>query len=424
MRFFVSGSIAGSGAYALVQPRQGLNPIISDEIFTTSWRSIVRSSTSSSQPFPLIKVSPNSRWVAQNATWETINLWYRDEDSVDGGLYTRVTSFPAAPTTGRCLALSDEYMIVGQYNANPKLILYRLSDNSVLDISSAIYSLGDVRSICFSPDQKKVALTHTSAPNLRVIDLETLTVTEPTISPGSTSHCQFTADGNHIVAFSTTNSTALSCYDATTLERTFVSSTSAHGINSDNNTDSLSNIIQDPLYPSRVFRVAGSNTKTTLIAFDADTKTVTTVISGSNQAGQMAIDPIERKLYCPTDNINGSYLQEIDLDTLNVNAISRYYGVGSYFGSSTNAYLAYIEIDTYKITGVVRDIDNNPASREVRAYKRSTGTLMAKTMSDAITGAYELRLPDQGPYDVQFLTQDGELLNDLFYSKSEPELVV
>ncbi len=83
----------------------------------------------------------------------------------------------------------------------------------------------------------------------------------------------------------------------------------------------------------------------------------------------------------------------------------------------------YIERDTSTITGTVRDVDNLPAARVVRAYRRSDGLLIAQTTSDAVTGNYELILPDEGPFDIQFMTETGELLNDLFFARSQPEML-
>ncbi|MEJ1938433.1 carboxypeptidase-like regulatory domain-containing protein, partial [Nostoc sp. NIES-2111] len=92
--------------------------------------------------------------------------------------------------------------------------------------------------------------------------------------------------------------------------------------------------------------------------------------------------------------------------------------------SSSNPCNMVITYSTpYKITGTVRDISNNPVARVVRAHRRSDGELVAQTTSDASTGNYDLRVPDIGPYDVQFMTAAGELLNDLFYAQTEPQPV-
>lgn len=71
----------------------------------------------------------------------------------------------------------------------------------------------------------------------------------------------------------------------------------------------------------------------------------------------------------------------------------------------------------------MRDVSNTPVARKVRAFRRSNGELVAETTSNASTGNYVLKVYDPGPFDVQFLVESGELLNDLLYAKSEPQAV-
>ena len=80
----------------------------------------------------------------------------------------------------------------------------------------------------------------------------------------------------------------------------------------------------------------------------------------------------------------------------------------------------------YRIRGTVRDKDGGLVSRTVRAHRRSDGLLVAQTVSDAVTGEYELRVYPDSPaetYDVQFLAAPGELLNDLIYARTTAEPV-
>ena len=82
--------------------------------------------------------------------------------------------------------------------------------------------------------------------------------------------------------------------------------------------------------------------------------------------------------------------------------------------------------DAYRIRGTVRDKDGNLVSRTVRAHRRSDGVLVAQTVSDAVTGEYELLVYPDNPtelYDVQFLVAPGELLNDLIYARTTAEAV-
>lgn len=93
---------------------------------------------------------------------------------------------------------------------------------------------------------------------------------------------------------------------------------------------------------------------------------------------------------------------------------------------ATNAAHSLLVLDSgrNKISGTVRDISNLPAKRMVRAFQRSTGVLVAQTESDPVTGNYTLLVDNAGPFDVQFYTEAGELLNDLLYSKVEAEPIV
>jgi WD40 repeat protein len=69
------------------------------------------------------------------------------------------------------------------------------------------------------------------------------------------------------------------------------------------------------------------------------------------------------------------------------------------------------------IRGEVRDIDNEPVSRVVRAHERETGLLCASTTSDPVDGSYVLKVWEGDvEYDVQFMAEEGEQLNDLFFA--------
>lgn len=79
--------------------------------------------------------------------------------------------------------------------------------------------------------------------------------------------------------------------------------------------------------------------------------------------------------------------------------------------------------DYGRITGTVRDIDNNPAPRDVLAINRASGEVVAKTRSAPVTGDYTLYTPDNSEHDLIFRAAPGELLNDLIYARVEPELI-
>ena len=67
----------------------------------------------------------------------------------------------------------------------------------------------------------------------------------------------------------------------------------------------------------------------------------------------------------------------------------------------------------------MRDIDGLVASRRVRAYVRSSGDKCAETTSSAIDGTYELKVYEGDvEYDVQFMADPLEDLNDLFFART------
>ena len=97
----------------------------------------------------------------------------------------------------------------------------------------------------------------------------------------------------------------------------------------------------------------------------------------------------------------------------------------SFIGTNANA-VSFFATPAHRIRGTVRDKDGNLVSRTVRAHRRSDGRFVAQTVSDAVTGEYELIVyPDSSAeeYDVQFLAAPGELLNDLIYARTTAEPV-
>ena len=99
---------------------------------------------------------------------------------------------------------------------------------------------------------------------------------------------------------------------------------------------------------------------------------------------------------------------------------------GFSISSADSRAVSFGHTDTYRIRGTVRDKDGNLVSRTIRVHRRSDGALVAQTVSDAVTGEYELRVYPDSPaetYDVQFLAAPGELLNDLIYARTTTEPV-
>ena len=81
--------------------------------------------------------------------------------------------------------------------------------------------------------------------------------------------------------------------------------------------------------------------------------------------------------------------------------------------------VSFVATGALTIKGEVRDIDGLVASRKVRAYVRSSGDKCAETTSSAIDGTYELNVYEGDvEYDVQFMVDPLEDLNDLFFART------
>ena len=81
--------------------------------------------------------------------------------------------------------------------------------------------------------------------------------------------------------------------------------------------------------------------------------------------------------------------------------------------------VSFVAAGALTIKGEVRDIDGLVASRRVRVYVRSSGDKCAETTSSAIDGTYELKVYEGNvEYDVQFMADPLEDLNDLFFART------
>lgn len=69
---------------------------------------------------------------------------------------------------------------------------------------------------------------------------------------------------------------------------------------------------------------------------------------------------------------------------------------------------------TKTVSGVITDVNSDPASAIVRAYSRDYGILFGETVSDPITGEYTLTVPTTDEIQRVVLAPDGDdLLNDI-----------
>jgi hypothetical protein len=67
----------------------------------------------------------------------------------------------------------------------------------------------------------------------------------------------------------------------------------------------------------------------------------------------------------------------------------------------------------HHVSGAITNAVGAPAARTVRAYDRNTGTLLAETVSDALTGVYELDFLTTDEIQRVVLANETALYNDL-----------
>lgn len=321
------------------------------------------------------------------------------------------------------VAASNEYFAVG--GNSPYLYVYDW-ENKALQPQFATTGLNTVRGLAFSPDGTKLVVTHDSSPYLRVYDVATGAYTNAASSAGSSRYAAaFLPDGT--ICVSGTGSPYFTHWSDDLSTLLFSSSTYAYRAGS-----SWSSTLVHPLKTNTVIFTTGSHGEATNGAswfeYDGDTHTITEIPKPDALEGNvcpvfsLAYDGVNNEFLITHGRYQNRYFSRVKADTYELLPPEEQKDF-ELLCRAPEVELAIFEKDVHRISGTVRDIDNNPAAREIYAYRRSDGLLMAKTLSDAGTGNYELILPDAGPYDVQFRAADGELLNDLFYARAVPEPV-
>jgi len=289
-------------------------------------------------------------------------------------------------------------------------------------------TMGTTLCCAFSPDGTKLAVRHSTSPGFREYNILDGTYRNAgAITYGSISdlesHVTYTASGDYIVfTHSTSSNNSVTVLNASDLSVAFYMTGIAWWYSCCP--------IPDPLNGHSVFVCIHSWANSTSkqiarinCATGVDTPLPSPVTNLSITA--IAADPSENRLYAShgpwTRDGKSRRISWLHLDTLAWGPPVEH----GLYGADTHQRNKMIVTgaNPYRITGSVRDVSNAPAARVVRAYRRSDGKLVGSTISDAASGDYTLWLPDAGPFDVQFMTESGEQLNDLFYARSEPELV-
>lgn len=321
--------------------------------------------------------------------------------------------------------VSDTQYAVG--GTSPFLYVF---DWETLSLQSAsVAGLGAVNSIRFSPDGSLLAVSHATSPFIRIYKTSDWSYIEPTAAenPSVTYVVEFSHDGSKLIARAGSNP-SFRVFSTQTGARIFSQHIAFH-ITDANSTRGF--LYQHPTKNNLVFSLGTSSSSTGPRSYVFNTDTlVLDPISALPSLGQsmskifgIYFNDLDNSITLSNSSPNTNYLARFNADTYEPMPVPEVDKLYKYYSTIYKFFSNLCKYDTGQITGVVRDINNLPARRMVRAYRRSDGALMAQTFSDAVTGQYKLLLPDTEFYDVQFLTEDGEQLNDLFFAKSIPEQV-
>lgn len=402
-------------AARILDMRQGLAPMPRLDMNT--------SYTSEAYTYNAFALSPDQSYAVIGVSTGAGNMQvYSDPANMLGRTQPTVTF----GGTIRCVAASNDYYAYGGFS--PFLYVFRRSDGAQQTVSAT--DLGTVNAIEFSPDGTKMAVAHDTSPYLRVYNVADWTFVNAATAAGNSAYSvMFSHDGTKLVVGCSGNP-YLCMYDVATMEMTYANTSRDYstGMYGQGGRRSARSPLDNKTI---IITLSGSPF---LAKFDTSTRTPTLFTAAVPAiAGPGAIwvdpDPEEDALYVnhevgstsPGRTISRFKISTGSLDPAQPASLFRNLLYGSSYSPNTAAFI--LMTTPYKITGTVRNVSNVPVERKVRAYRRSDGELVAETMSNASTGNYTLKVYDPGPFDVQFLTADGELLNDLFYAKSEPQAV-
>ncbi|RRD41615.1 carboxypeptidase regulatory-like domain-containing protein [Comamonadaceae bacterium OH3737_COT-264] len=360
---------------------------------------------------PNISVSPDQSYcvVCKELSSDNFFLFNRPEDfgeAVDHGTYSN--AYPAS-----CSASNEFYVFGGRGSA--KLEVRRKSNNLLYGVNDQ--GLGDVSMVAFSDDGEYLVVCGYYA--TRIYRTNDWTFADLPKVARVCKGIAFSGDGRKVV---------LHCTSAPYLLVADLSScTVEYELNSYlfDASGAKETVTRSPIDPDVFFICVRHQ------PFVKRFRLSTRLIDDFNHANLNGVqyheivadpDPEEDAMYLLQNRTDGNH----GIAKLHISSGLAYEDqpkmARNLLAASGAEYSACIITTTpHRIRGAVRDVNNQPVARVVRAYKRDTGVLMAQTVSDAVTGDYTLKVYDAGPYDVQFMTAPGEQLNDLFFSRTEPE---
>lgn len=363
-----------------------------------------------------IKIQPNGYKVIGNEGASNSSFWLWQDARNPTEYFKPTVTFSGAVWS---VAISNQFYAVG--GDNPFLYIFNLADDSFIQVS--VTGLGRVTGLEFSADGAKLAVAHATAPYLRVYNTANWTFINAPVSAGAGRNgVGWTLGGSHIVTVGST-SPYVSVFKADMSVKVREETSVAY-----NNSNGASPKTH-PTKSNKVIIITGvTSTANRKICYEYDVVTGVSIdiipLASRTNCTAIAIFPLLNRFYLShsldTTAFGDTYLSEYNLET--------YERIGSprnieFMQSNSNTEILAIENYVFKVSGTIRDINNLPVARVVTAHDRTTGEALARTKSDPATGNYTLHLADSREVDIQFHTEAGELLNDLFYARVIPEPV-
>ncbi|WEM34249.1 hypothetical protein [Xanthomonas phage X1] len=403
--------------------RQGLEPVI-DPTISVVWNGY------NSEYRPLMKLAPDQTKGVYSHSNTTANV-HRYFDVTTTGLNPTNATAAFAGFINDSFAGQDYYGWVG--STSSFINAFRWSDHSLITLVKT--GLGEVYSCSLHPNGYHLAVTHGTTPFLRLYDLRDGSYVDAASAHLNYSTCKWTPDGTALVSVSS-SSPYVSKWNPSITTRTSISTSSAYSHSSSYvggyqyGYGAVKGIDHWTKPGAVLMSVCSLGNAPYLFEVDTVTNTITNVPSGNTEyLYWAAYDSKFNKLY--TYQGTNGYTTVQNFRRFNGTTyveepmVSAPQSLVSSSSTGTSCALMIVSAKTGTITGTVRDVNNNPAARKIRAYRRSDGLLVAETTSDGTTGNYTIITPtsDTEAYDVQFVTNNGELLNDLFYARTTPAAV-
>lgn len=406
-KMIVSGNLGSATTVRMVHLRDGLQPLLSEEIGNFP------SHSAQGTPSQRMSISPDrTKIVSTNGgsnTPATMNYYGAiTEDVTFTEAFTHAVSFSG---TVNCCAVSNSLRAYG--GTNPFLYVFDLVTGGLQAVP--VTGLGAVYAIAFSPDGSRLAVCHSTTPFLRVYNVADWSyVNAATAFVAYATDVCWTANGEKIVVVSSSSSDGVLAVYSKEGVRLFSSTTlqayvmnAAHVLSGENAAIVSGSGV-------------GATTNSRIRKIDLDTFSVTTLVEATAATNSLCVDEADGKGYVVHSAIGGRYISEFPLAG---GALEPTSPTLQALVINNNACLKLLEKDTGRVTGTVRDIGNLPAQRTILAYERISGRLSGKTISDAVTGNYTLNLPNTREHDLVFQAHPSEQLNDLFFARVQPQAV-